>query len=432
MDIQQLFRLCGLSPQQWEEVEKSFQLKTYQPDEVVFHEGDTARRFFFIESGQAMVTKKTPGENEEPLNVLKKGQCFGEIGLVENITRTATVKAIGVLEIYELEKKEFFQLMESSPPFALLLKDLGMKRLLKDIFFYKELDEESLTEIQKLFVQETLPDKTVIFKENDSPDALYIIVKGSVRVYRRSPYGKEVTLAYLTRGDFFGEQGLIETILRSASVVTEEECKILKMKRDDFQDLLKKNAIISFNILKVMSQRMRETCKDVAMAKSVSFFKGMTIIARPDRCVSCRSCEIACAVAKSGSHKLGSAIYEKPLPVKRIHVRKVLNGSEPVIRPEHCTHCKAAPCLNSCKFVAIKRDVMSGTIAIVTDKCVGCGLCARACPFDVISMIRTKGKRKVALKCTYCSEHQDGPACVRSCPTNTLVIALSPKTDFVG
>ncbi|MCP5103128.1 MAG: cyclic nucleotide-binding domain-containing protein [bacterium] len=269
----------------------------------------------------------------------------------------------------------------------------------------------------------------MIFKENDPPDALYIIVKGNVRVYRSSTYGREITLAFMSQGDFFGEQGLIESLPRSANVISDDECKLLVIRKDQFQTLLKENAMISFNILKVLSQRMRDTSKEMSMAKSVSFFKGMTIISRPDRCVSCKTCELACAVAKSRTHKLYDAIYEEPLPVKRIRVRKVQEGSKPVIRPEHCTHCKDAPCLTSCKFNAIIRDVGSRTIAIVEDKCVGCGLCVRACPFNVISLIRTEGKKRIALKCTYCKEHQAGPACVRSCPTNALVVSLAPAED---
>ncbi|MCP4149577.1 MAG: cyclic nucleotide-binding domain-containing protein [bacterium] len=432
MGIHELFEAYGVKKKELEDVFKAFDVQKYQPGEVVFDEGDTPRKIFFIKSGQAMVTRGTPGAEQEPLSVLNEGQFFGEIGLMENIKRTATVKALGHMELLILAKEEFFELQKSSPPFAALIKDISIKRLLKQISLFKELDEVNLNELQKLLKEKTYGPKELIFKENDPPDAIYIIVKGTVRIYRSSDYGKEINLAYLSGGDFFGELGLIESTPRSASVITDGECKMFVMQNTDFQNLLKENAKISFNTLKVLSSRMRDTNREMSLTKSVSFFKGMTILARPEKCLSCKTCELACAVAKSRTQKLYDAVAEEPLPVKRIHVRKVQGGegAEPIIRPEHCTHCKDAPCLTSCKFKAIKRDMGTRTIEIILDKCVGCSLCARACPFNVISIIRTQGKKRVALKCTYCSEHQGGPACVRSCPTNTLVIALPAMTEL--
>jgi carbon-monoxide dehydrogenase iron sulfur subunit len=178
-------------------------------------------------------------------------------------------------------------------------------------------------------------------------------------------------------------------------------------------------------VLKVLSHRLRQKDAEVALEKGTSFFKGMTIIARADRCVSCRACEIACAVSKSRTRTLHQAVGESPLPVRRIHVRRTEHGAQPMVRPEHCQHCRDAPCLTSCKPGAITRDALTGTIVISEPKCKGCGLCAKACPFGVITLIRSEGKRRMALKCTHCAEHREGPACVRSCPTKALVISLA-------
>jgi len=427
MQIRRILSSFGLKNNEIDEITKNFQTRTYQPDETVFNEGDKSDKFYLIESGQAMVSRKTQTGDKEVLNVLQEGQCFGEIGILEEIERTASVSSIGLLELFEMSHEKFLELMENKPAFAQLLRGISIRRLLRQIAMFKDLDEDSINSIQSILCEETYPDGKIIFEENDPPDALYIIVKGNVRIYRKLDYGKEVTLAYFSTDDFFGEQGLIESMPRSANAVTTEETRFIIIRNKDFQALLQKNAMISFNILKVLSQRMRETSKEMAEAKGVSYFKGMTIVSRPDRCLSCRTCEIACAVAKSRTHNLYEAISEEPLPVKRIRLKVEQSGSGPVVRPEHCIHCKDAPCLTSCKFDAIKRDLASGTIAIVDEKCVGCGACGRSCPFNVITMIRTEKKKRVALKCTYCHEHQAGPACVRSCPTNALVVALAPN-----
>jgi carbon-monoxide dehydrogenase iron sulfur subunit len=336
------------------------------------------------------------------------------------------VRSLVDLQVFELDRERLLDLLDSSDAFALLLNKVSNTRLLRNAPLFRVLDDDSLTAIEELLAEKTCPEGTVIFAEGDPADALYVIVRGGVQVSKRMQSGREVPLTHLGPGDVFGEMGVIEDQPRMATVTTTEPSKLLALSREGFRSLLLEHPRISFRMLQVLSRRVRERSRDIARAKGVSFFKGMTIISRPERCLSCRSCEIACAVSKSRTHTLYGAVFEEPPPIKRIHVRQAHDGSEPVIRPEHCAHCRDAPCLSSCKYEAISRDVASGTIVISSEKCVGCGLCARACPFSVVTVVRLHGKKRVALKCTYCVEHQAGPACVRSCPTNALVISLAP------
>lgn len=426
MKLEEIFKKHGFNAEGFRDILKCFKIKKFKSNEMVFQEGEISTAFYFIKSGQALVTRKNPSGDQDFLNILKPGACFGEIGLTQDMARTATVEAIGVLELYELEALYFLELMQTNHPFAIMIHELVIERLARNTELLRELDDESLSNILELIIEKNYKADKIIFNEGEPSTAFYLIVKGSVRIYRKISQQKEITFAYLGRGDFFGEQGVVNNEPRSATAITTEDCSLLMIPAKEFRSLVIRNASISFNILKVLSHRLRNTNREISLARSVSYFRGMTIISRPDRCMACKSCEIACAVAKSRSHNLYDAIQENPLPVKRIRVRKVLTGSEPQIRPEHCVHCKDAPCLHSCKFDAIRRDIETNTICIDDEKCVGCGLCARACPFNVISIIRMKGKKRMALKCTYCREHQEGPACVRSCPTNALVIALAP------
>lgn len=426
MEILELLRSAGIAENEVEGISKAFNTHKYPVDAIIFNEGDPPDSFHFIQSGRALVTRRSATGDEELLDMLKEGQCFGEISIMQNIDRTASVKALGEVELLEIDNPTFKELSENNPSFMKLVKRVGIQRLLRHVTLFKDLDKDSLQSIQDILVEATIPSGETIFEEGDMPDALYIILTGGVQVFKRNQYGRNLNVVQFSNGDFFGEQGLIDNLPRSASAMTTEETKFLLVRTGQFRELLKKHAMISFNILKVLSQRIRNTTREMSAAKSVSYFSGMTIITRPERCLSCKTCEIACAVAKSNSLNLYDAVNETPLPVKRIHVRRDESGSEPLVRPEHCTQCKDAPCLTSCKFDAIFRNPETRTIEIVPEKCVGCSLCARACPFNVITIVRGETKKRVALKCTYCQEHQAGPACVRSCPTNALVVALTP------
>ncbi|WP_423793221.1 4Fe-4S binding protein [Methanocaldococcus indicus] len=102
------------------------------------------------------------------------------------------------------------------------------------------------------------------------------------------------------------------------------------------------------------------------------------------RCVRCRVCEQSCPK---------NAIYFYSYPIK-------------------CFHCKNPPCLKACPINAIvKKDE---TVLILEDRCIGCGLCAFACPFGAIRI------EKVAIKCDNCIS-LDKKVCEDVCPTNAIV-----------
>ncbi len=161
------------------------------------------------------------------------------------------------------------------------------------------------------------------------------------------------------------------------------------------------------------------------MIEEYPVLRGIDIVFRPERCLSCRACELACAVSKSKSQNLFEAIYEETPPQKRLQVRQ--SSSSEVLIQERCSHCKDAACIKSCKFNAISRDPETLTVVIDEDICKGCMLCVKACEKKVLKIVKEKGKKPVALKCTYCAELSTGPECVRSCPTDALVITLASK-----
>ncbi len=137
------------------------------------------------------------------------------------------------------------------------------------------------------------------------------------------------------------------------------------------------------------------------------------IFVRPERCMGCKSCEIACAVQHSKGKTLLSAILESPPPMKRLFVE----STEQIRMPVMCRHCEDAPCLNACITGCLYRDD-KGFVRRKKERCIGCWTCIMVCPFGVIS--RDKNKH-IAVKCDRC--HKLGvPACVSACPTKALVL----------
>lgn len=147
------------------------------------------------------------------------------------------------------------------------------------------------------------------------------------------------------------------------------------------------------------------------------------VIAAPDYCIGCRTCELACVVAhqKAGNNDLSPENFHP-----RLKVVKNLSVSAPV----QCHHCENAPCVNVCPTNAlIYKD---NTVQIVASRCIGCQSCVLACPFGAMQVIEqeiqvadlgpksVKKTVRIAHKCDLCIDIKDGPQCVKVCPTKAL------------
>lgn len=150
-----------------------------------------------------------------------------------------------------------------------------------------------------------------------------------------------------------------------------------------------------------------------------------TVLIHPERCIGCKQCEAACAVAHSQTKSLFWAVFETPPPKPRIHAEPglLLNTSF----PNKCRHCNPAPCQMACPTAAIYRSQeFPEVVQINQGRCIACGMCAVVCPFDVISYHASPAAAErplVAIKCDQCVERQRlglVPACVEACKVSAL------------
>lgn len=150
-----------------------------------------------------------------------------------------------------------------------------------------------------------------------------------------------------------------------------------------------------------------------------------TVFVHPERCIGCKQCEAACAVAHSTSKSLFWSVFETPLPKQRIHAEPglTLNSSF----PNKCRHCDPAPCIQICPTGAISRAADFNEVVLIDgQKCISCGMCAIVCPFDVITYHPASAvpdRLTIALKCDQCIDRlREGkiPACVEACKVGAL------------
>jgi len=109
------------------------------------------------------------------------------------------------------------------------------------------------------------PAKSVIIYAGDKPDVLYYIIDGSVSVLIEDEDGHEIVLAYLNKGDFFGEMGLFsEDPNRSAWVRTRTPCEVAEISYNKFRQLYQEHPDVMFAMASQMASRLRDTSRKVS------------------------------------------------------------------------------------------------------------------------------------------------------------------------
>ena len=131
-----------------------------------------------------------------------------------------------------------------------------------------------------------------------------------------------------------------------------------------------------------------------------------------NKCTGCQACEIACTIENQldgFSWRQVTTLNEARHP-----------GSPTIHLSLACNHCEEPPCMEHCPALAYSKDPVTGLVSLDEDKCIGCGYCSWACPYDAPKFDRDAG---VMTKCTFCEHRQaEGlqPACVEQCPTGAL------------
>lgn len=236
--------------------------RTFTAGHVIVREGEQAEAFYIIVAGSAEVTRVVDGQ-PQLLATLGESQFFGEIGLLQNIPRTATVTAgpEGV-EVLVLGRVDFLELVSQSDLVSqdmarLLQKRMAMQRLAEAL---PVLRAGEASRLLPEFRPQTFAAGAVIVREGDEAEHFYVLIDGEVNVTRLQAEGTTPEfLATLRHGRYFGEAGLLSGEPRNASITVSPggPATVLVADRAGFQEMLRETGGLGGNLAQAMLQRLR-------------------------------------------------------------------------------------------------------------------------------------------------------------------------------
>jgi CRP-like cAMP-binding protein/Zn-dependent protease len=209
-------------------------LRVVRAGQPVFWQGERARAFYVIRSGEIAIETEHPETGDTTvLRKLSRGDSFGELGLLQSTPRSATARADGAVELFEVDKGTFDRLLADSidaPEFGLTLQAMAE---LREHPTFRHLSSEALGDLIGQGGWLTVSAGEVIVKQGEPGDAFYAIRSGRVDVLRD---GHPVT--QLGPGDHFGEVALLNDQPRNASVVAHTPVRAFQLSREGFDRVI--------------------------------------------------------------------------------------------------------------------------------------------------------------------------------------------------
>jgi ATP-binding cassette subfamily B protein len=222
-------------------VSEAFEPVAYDFGGVIVQEGDDADAFYVLVSGTARVVKNAGTAEEVPLSVLHRGDSFGEMGLLAESTRVATVRASGPVEALRLDRGVFRALTRRHPAvrseFERLARVRNVQNFLRLSSGLATLPTDVLARIASELEPVEFDADQAVIREGDPPGPLYLVEEGRLRASVERN-GERDDIEYLRKGDFFGEMSILRDTGRTATIEALTSCRLLALSLEHAHALL--------------------------------------------------------------------------------------------------------------------------------------------------------------------------------------------------
>jgi CRP/FNR family transcriptional regulator, cyclic AMP receptor protein len=271
---------------------------------TIVKEGESSLDAYIVHRGRVRIKRDTSYGTFE-IARLGEGELFGETSFVDQAPRSVDAVTEQATELFLLNAAALGSLVEQDPRFGMALwwmfwRSLSQKlrntneRLTKffsesgrqlpplalplreptgsfrvqlaqkqDLFQEQKLSRMEIHFLASLSKERQLKGGEVLFREGDQGDAMYVVLDGRVRISKQIPGAGEEALAFMERGDWFGEMALIDNQPRSAEATAHDEgAVVLAIPRDVVSGLLDIRKVSSLRLLRILctlvAKRLRE------------------------------------------------------------------------------------------------------------------------------------------------------------------------------
>jgi len=237
------FMFSNLEPKDMDVVVLAMVERTFEAGTRIIKEGDDGQHLYVIEVGSP-ICKKVIGGEEKVVKTCQPGDVFGELALLYNCPRAATVEAVDQCKAWELDRETFNHIVKDAATKKFATHDAFLQK----VSLFSTIDAYERAQVCDALKTETYKKGEPVVKQGEEGNTFYIVEEGTLVAVKDVPgKGPQEVLKY-SPGDYFGELALLKNQPRAATVqVSSEGAKVLSLDRKSFvkmlgpvQDILKR------------------------------------------------------------------------------------------------------------------------------------------------------------------------------------------------
>ncbi|HEX5936385.1 MAG TPA: cyclic nucleotide-binding domain-containing protein [Actinomycetota bacterium] len=207
------------------------QLRILHPGEPIFRQGDRPDAFYLVRRGTVQIEDEDPETGDTRiLRTMTRGESFGEMGLLGAHRRQATVRAVGEVELFEIDKSTFDRLLAEdmrAPDFGHTMQALFE---LRELPVFHGLDSEQLNDLLEHGGWITATPGDELVTQGAAGDRFFAIASGRADVIRDGD-----VVGQVAKGMYFGEVALLRDVPRTATVVARTPMRLFAIDREGFE-----------------------------------------------------------------------------------------------------------------------------------------------------------------------------------------------------
>jgi cAMP-dependent protein kinase regulator len=240
-------------------------LKSFEPGAPIVTEGEPGTSMFALVEGRVDVVRQLQGGQRRKVASLGEGDFFGEMALLSEGPRLASVVAAERTTVLVLTREQVDRLVQRHPSVGEVLRSFHQERVLANVLRSNPL-LASLTPAQReaavqAFQLQTVPANQTLLTQGQAGEALYLILRGQCRVSHRHPDGHESQYPVLREGDLFGELSVLLGLPATATVSTYSPCTLLRLDRQSVERHILVQPGVREALSRLSSERLQRTAR---------------------------------------------------------------------------------------------------------------------------------------------------------------------------